>query len=171
MFRDRLQLSTSEATEDGLEKELSDLMLPDMEPPGVEGGVMKLNCSCLQLSIWSYSSSVFLLSKMTLFILSTTSSICSTSLMRLTSWRTTGVRPPARRENKSRSFCTTSFTLLLSCCATLAVCCLRSDSRIVRISRICCLFSPPLLFLFNFLSTFAVEQDKLLKLTFQYRKT
>ena len=53
MFRDRLQLSTSEATEDGLEKELSDLMLPDMEPPGVEGGVMKLKCSCLQLSIWS----------------------------------------------------------------------------------------------------------------------
>ena len=92
MFRDRLQLSTSEATEEGLEKELRDLMLPDLDPikelPGVEGGVMKLNCSCRLFNTCSYSSSVFLLSKMTLFILSTTSSICSTSRMRLTSWRT-----------------------------------------------------------------------------------
>ena len=108
MFRDRLQLSTSEATEEGLEKELRDLMLPDLDPikelPGVEGGVMKLNCSCRLFNTCSYSSSVFLLSKMTLFILSTTSSICSTSRIRLTSWRTTGVRPPARSENRSRSF-------------------------------------------------------------------
>ena len=49
MFLDLLvlQLSVSEATEEGLEKELRERMLPDLEPmtepPGVEGGVMNLN--------------------------------------------------------------------------------------------------------------------------------
>ena len=50
MFLDLLgQLSVSEATEEGLEKELRERILPDLEPmtdpPGVEGGVTKLNCS------------------------------------------------------------------------------------------------------------------------------
>ena len=49
MFLDLLvlQLSVSEATEEGLEKELRERMLPVLEPmtepPGVEGGVMNLN--------------------------------------------------------------------------------------------------------------------------------
>ena len=68
MFLDLLvlQLSVSEATEEGLEKELRERILPDLEPmtdpPGVEGGVTKLNCSFLPATTCSYSSSVFLLS-------------------------------------------------------------------------------------------------------------
>ena len=68
MFLDLLvlQLSVSEATEEGLEKELRERMLPDLEPitepPGVEGGEMKLYCSVRPVRTSSYSSSVFLLS-------------------------------------------------------------------------------------------------------------
>ena len=79
------------------------------------------------------------------------------------------VCPEASVVNISLSCCTISFTFFLSDSKTRCPWALRSPSKMLLISSICCRFSLLLLFLFNFFSTFTEESETLWNLNFKLK--